>query len=131
MGIFQKKETSAPHIEFPEILHWHEGDRIKARNVTMKGLLSKMTAIETGEYILIYIYKGITRDGFIIVESEADNVAHKTELKKFLKKAENLSLKNRSIYSDLESSNEYMKLMEEFQRAYLELKEADDQKLLQ
>ena len=83
----------------------------------MKGLLSKMTAIETDTYILTYTYKGISRDGYEIVEDTSDSVAYKTVLWRFLKKAENLSLRNRTIYSDLNTSKEYMALIKEFQKA--------------
>lgn len=132
MGIFSSKQTKAPHLQFPEILHWQEGDIIKARNVGAKNIISKLNAIETGKFTKKYVYKGITRDGSIIVEDQEDEIAHKVDLKKFLKKAENRSLTNRNIYSDLDTSNEYMALISEFQKAYLELSNNDeDTKLLE
>lgn len=93
MGIFNKSTAKAPHLQHPEILHWKEGDIIRARNVKAKGIFSKLNALETGTLTRNYVYKGITSDGFIIIEDEADKEIHKTDLQSFLKKAENLSLK--------------------------------------
>ncbi len=132
MGIFSSKQTKAPHLQFPEILHWQEGDIIKARNVKVKGFFSIVSAMETDTLYMKYIYKGLTRDGFIIVEDESGGEAHKTPLKKFLKKAENISHNNRTVLSDLDTSNEYMILISEFQKAYLELSNnEEDTKLLE
>ncbi|MCR9133186.1 MAG: hypothetical protein NXI08_11445 [bacterium] len=131
MGIFNKSSTKAPHLQHPEILHWKEGDIIRARNVKAKGIFSKLNALETGALTRNYEYKGITSDGFIIVEDEADKEIHKTDLQFFLKKAENLSLKNRTILTELDTSSEYMELIAEFQKAYMELSDqSEESKLL-
>lgn len=131
MGIFNKSSAKAPHLLHPEILHWKEGDIIRARNVKAKGIFSKLNALETGTFTRNYVYKGITSDGFIIVEDEADKEIHKTDLQSFLKKAENLSLKNRTILTELNTSSDYMELIAEFQKAYLELSDqSEESKLL-
>jgi hypothetical protein len=41
-----------------------------------------------------------------------------------------MSYNNRSVYSEIEHSKEYMNLIDEFQKAYLELEETDKPKLL-
>jgi len=123
-------KQQAPHTWYPEILHWKEGDEIKARNANAKSWFSKIMAFEVGKLNIFYYYKGVTSDGFIIVEEKETGHLHKLLFKKFIRKATNLSYKNRTINSDIDTSKEYMALMDEFQKAYLELQEADNQKLL-
>ncbi len=130
MGILNKSASKAPHLLHPEILHWKKGDIIRARNVKAKGVFSKLNALETGTFTRNYVYKGITSDGYIIVEDEADREIHKTVLQSFLKKAENLSLKNRTILTELDTSSEYMELIAEFKKAYLELSHQNEESKL-
>lgn len=116
----------APHLLHPEILHWQTGDEIQTRNLEARGFFRKMSAIEDGKLNLIYIYKGLTREGLIIVEDKESGKLHKTDFRKFIRKAKNISLDNRKIMMDMSESEEYMELMKEFQKAYKEL-EAHDQ----
>lgn len=129
MGILSK-DHQAPHTWYPEILHWQEGDEIKARNANAKNWFSKLMAFEVGKLNIFYFYKGVTSDGYIIVEEKETGHLHKLVFKKFIKNAANLSYKNRTINLDINHSKDYMVLMEEFQKAYLELQEGDNQKLL-
>ncbi len=124
------QKNQAPHIWYPEILHWHEGDEIRARNANAKNWFSKLMAFEVGRLNIFYYYKSVTSDGYIIVEEKETGHLHKLIFKKFIRKATNISFKNRSIHSDIDTSKEYMALMEEFQKAYVELQESDNQKLL-
>lgn len=130
MGILSTKHQ-APHSWYPEILHWQEGDEIRARNANAKSWFAKLMAFEDGRLNIFYYYKGVTSDGFIIVQEKETGHLHKLIFKKFIRKAINLSLKNRMIHSDMGTSKEYMVLMEEFQKAYLELQEGDEKKLLE
>lgn len=130
MSFFRKKEQ-ASHLLYPDVLHWKEGDEIKARNANAKSPFSKLMAFETGKLNIMYLYKGLTDNGFIIVEEKESGHLHKIEFRRFLKHATNLSFKNRSIEQDLDQSKDYMELVDEFQKAYNELQDGDkDQKLL-
>ncbi|MEQ9264578.1 MAG: hypothetical protein RLN81_05115 [Balneolaceae bacterium] len=130
MSFFRKKEQPS-HLLYPDILHWKEGDEIKARNANITGPFSKLMAFETGKLNLIYLYKGLTDDGFIIVEEKDNGQLHKVNFRRFLKHAKNISFKNRAIEQDLDQSKNYMELIDEFQKAYTELQDGDkDQKLL-
>lgn len=130
MSFFRKKEQPS-HLLYPDILHWKEGDVIKSRNANITGPFSKLMAFETGKLNLTYLYKGLTGDGFIIVEEKDNGQLHKVNFKRFLKHAKNISFKNRAIEQDLDQSKNYMELIDEFQKAYTELQDGDkDQKLL-
>jgi len=131
MGIFSEKYTPAPHIRYPEILHWQEGDEIRARNANARNWFSKLMAFEDGHLNILYLYKGVTSDGFIIVEEKESGHLHKLKFGSFIKRATNLSFKNRRIHSDINETKEYMNLIEEFQKAYLELEESDTKKLIE
>ena len=131
MGLFtNKKKGRAPHSWYPEILHWKEGDEVIARNVHPKNPLTKLIAFESGKLNLTYIYRGLTADGRIIVEEKDSGEYHKLLFYKFVKKAKNITLKGRMITHELDTSNEYMELMQEFQKAYTELETSDKPKLL-
>tara|TARA_R110002096_G_scaffold420640_2_gene625784 strand:+ start:3833 stop:4222 length:390 start_codon:yes stop_codon:yes gene_type:complete len=128
MGIFSKHIP--PHKLHPEILHWQEGDEIKARNVVLNNPLSIIVAFEDGNLNIIYNFKAITRDGFIIISEKETEQLHKVPFKKFIKTAKNLSLINRTIQQDLVHNQDYMELIESFQTAYKELEESDNPKLI-
>ncbi len=128
MGIFSKHIP--PHKLHPEILHWQEGDEIKARNVTLNNPLSLLAAFENGNLNKIYIFKAITRDGFIIISENNTGRLHKVPFRKFIKTAKNLSLINRVIQQELVHNQDYMELIESFQTAYKELEESDNPKLI-
>lgn len=119
-----------PHTYYPDILHWQDGDEIIARNVTAKNWFSKLSAFEIGNLNISYYYRGVTGDGTIIIEEKETGILHKESFWQFIKKAKNLSFSNRMIHSELEQSNEYMALMEEFRKAYEELQKTDEQRVL-
>jgi hypothetical protein len=129
MGIVHR--NIPPHKLHPDVLHWKEGDEILARNVKLKGLFSKIVAFENGKLNIGYLFKAITNDGFIIVAEKENRNLHKIEFARFIRKAKNLSFKNRSIEQDLDHSKEYMELIDTFQNAYKELEESDKPKLLE
>ncbi len=126
-----KKKGAPPHTWYPEILHWKEGDEVRARNVANKGPLSTIILFEEGELNVVYLYKGVTNDGFIVIEEKDTGHLHKVLFQKFIRKAENLTLKNRSINHLLNESKEYMELITEFQSAFSELSDSDRPKLLE
>jgi hypothetical protein len=132
MGFFKKdKKGIPPHKLHPDVLHWKEGDEIVARNVKLKGWFSKIIAFEDGYLNMTYLFKAVTDDGYIIVEEKESNNLHKVEFRKFIKKANNNSLINRSIKQDLNHSKDYMELIDNFQQAYTDLEESDKPKLLE
>ncbi len=120
-----------PHKLHPDVLHWREGDEIVARNVKLKGWFSKLMAFENGILNMTYLFKAITNDGYIIIAEKESGNLHKTEFRKFIKKAKNNSFINRAIEQDLDKSKEYMELIDTFQQAYTELQESDKPKLLE
>ena len=129
MGII-RRNRKAPHLWCSEILDWREGDELFARNAKAKNWFSKLMAFEDGKLNISYYYKGITKDGFILIEEKDSGHMHKLEFYTFIKRAKNMSYNNRSVYSEIEHSKEYMILIDEFQKAYLELEETDKPKLL-
>ncbi len=131
MGLFRnKKKRAAPHTWYSEILHWKEGDTIVARNVRVKNWFSLVIAFEDSNLNLNYLYKSITRDGFIIIEEKDTGELHRVRFDTFIKHAKNISFNNRYIASEIDGSKEYMMLVEEFQTAYKDLEEKDNPKLL-
>ena len=131
MGLFRRKNIPA-HKLHPDVLHWREGDEIVARNIKVKGPISKVMAFEVGKLNITYYYKGLTDDGFIILEEKETGHLDKVAFKKFIKHAKNMSFKNRSLKQDLEQSKDHMELIDEFQKAYNELQVSDkNRKLLE
>lgn len=126
MNFFKSDKNLPPHKINSELLHWREGDEIIARNIKITGLVSLLTALETDNLNSHYYFKSFTKDGHIIVANKESGNLEKVRLKKFLKHAQNISLKNRALKSDIENSEEYMELMEEFQKAFNELQESDN-----
>lgn len=126
MGFFSSNKLQIPpHKLHPEVLHWKEGDEIVARNIKVKSLFSKLMAFETGKLNIVYYYKGLTSDGFVIVEEKESGHLDKVEFYKFIKHAKNKSVKNRILTQDLEQSRDHMELIDEFQKAYNELEASD------
>lgn len=140
MGSFKiKKAGKAPHVWYPEILHWKEGDEIRSfdygeieNNNYIQNLMLRIDGIIDKDAIPtnVYLYKGITDRGFIIIAEKDSGRLYKIQFKKFIKNAINLSLRDRSIEQDLKSSKEYMELINTFQKAYHELEESDKTKNL-
>ena len=127
MALFRKTNKGiAPHIGYPEIMHWQAGDEIVARNIHAKNPLQKLVAYEDGVLNITYIFKSVTADGFILVEEKESGEPHKADFYTFVKKAKNITLKKRLMSSELNDSNEYMELMSEFQKAFDELQSADN-----
>ena len=136
MGIFKKKASKLPpHKIHPEVLHWKEDDEIENIDFQKMERKSKFNTvvmrIDGVIPMTTYLYKSLTNDGFIIVEEKESKHLHKIEFERFVKQCNNLSLKSRWIEQDLDQSNEYMELIESFQKAYSELEESDKPKLLE
>lgn len=141
MRLFKKnnKKSNPPHTWYPDILHWREGDAIRCidygeveYNNYIQNLMLRIDGMidEDAVPMNVYLYKGITDRGFIIIAEKDSGRLHKIEFKKFIKNAINLSLRNRSIEEDLSYSKEYMELIDSFQKAYNELQESDEAKKL-
>ncbi len=131
MGLFKNKKKGAPpHTWYPEILHWQEEDEIRAFNVERNWFYATFFLIEEPQGLeVLYLYKGLTYDGLIVLEEKETGLLHKVDFYKFIKRARNLSLKNRSINQTLNQSKEYMELISEFQTAFSELSDSDKPKL--
>ncbi|MEO9884737.1 MAG: hypothetical protein ABJR05_13580 [Balneola sp.] len=136
MGLFDNKiNNTPPHKLHPEILHWREGDEIE--NIDFQKMSHKnkfrtvVMRIDGVIPMTTYLYKSLTSDGFIIVEDKESKHLQKIPFGKFLKKANNMSLKSRWVEQELKDSKEYMELIDNFQQAYIELEESDKSKLLE
>ncbi len=129
MFYISTKKGAPPHIAFPEILHWQEGDSIVSKESMYINWLSVVIA-DDDDFSLHYVYKSVTRDGFIILEEEETGKLVKRRFDLFIKVSNNLSYNNRHLTSEIHQSKEYMSLIQEFQTAYKELEETDKTKLL-
>ena len=125
MNFFKSDKNIPPHKINSELLHWREGDEIIARNLKITGLISFITAWETDKLKSHYYFKSFTKDGHIIVADKGTGNLEKVRLRKFLKHAKNASLQNRKLENDIEDSEEYMELINQFQKAFGELEESD------
>ncbi len=137
MGFFKNdKKGKPPHTWYPEILHWRKGDRIFCWNIAKaigymnaksKDLYKYMTAAEQmsgGFGKASFSYKSVDESGNIYLEYEDHTVQF--EFWRFIKAAENESLKSRNLQDDVKHSEKYMELMSTFQHAFDELQEADE-----
>lgn len=136
MGLFKNtKKSIPPHKLYPEILHWRDGDEIENIDFHKMERVNKFNAIlmriDRVTPLATYLYKSLTSDGFIIVEEKETKHLQKIKFDKFVKQANNLSLKSRGVEQDLDYSKEYMELIDTFQKAYIELQESDKPKLLE
>ena len=138
MGLFRnKKQGKPPHTWYPEILHWREGDIIHCWNiakaigyvkVTTKDLnlyMSNGTSPVTGYASARFKFRSVNENGMIYLEFENDLLVE-FEFWRFIRCAENESLRSRKIEDREESSQQYMELMKNFQKAFDELQEADN-----
>lgn len=140
MGFFKNdKKGKPPHSWYPEILHWEVGDEIrsidyeKLENLSfVEKLMLRIDSFFEKEVIPInfYLYKGLTENGFIIVVQKESKRLFKISFQNFIKDAINLSFQERSIRQELNKSKEYMDLIKNFQKAYLELEDSDKTKHL-
>ena len=137
MGLFtNKKKGQPPHTWYPEILHWRQGDKISCWNIAkaigyMKGKSKDLYKYMSGaEQVLggfgkgTFMYKSVDESGHIYLEYEDEIVQF--EFWRFIKAAENDSLKSRMLEGDVKNSKRYMELMSTFQHAFDELQEADE-----
>lgn len=135
MGLFRnKKKGVPPHTWYPEILHWKEGDRINCWNIAQAltgqkfdwGTYHKyvdMSVGGSGKHV--FTYKSVDEFGKIyLADDDGDLVEF--HFYKFIKYARNETMKTRSIQQRILDSKEYMELMDNFQKAFDELQEADD-----
>lgn len=124
MFYISTKKRLPPHVWYPEVLHWREGDSIVSKDSIYVSLLSIVIADDDG-FSLRYRYKSITRDGFIILEEEETGKLEKRRFDLFIRVSKNISYNNRHLNSEIQRSKEYMDLIQEFQNAYIELEKAD------
>ncbi len=73
----------------------------------------------------------MTSEGYIIIEEKESGNLNKYEFRKFIKAAKNISFQNRVISLEIKESKNYMELIDSFQKAYTELQESDNPKLLE
>lgn len=134
MGIFDNnKKGKPPHIWYPDILHWQEGDEIYCWGIMSAFGLKNFSWANYHKYVDAisatskgtFYYKSVDKNGHIFLEDENGNIVQ-FEFWRFIKKARNESLKSRQTQERLKESQEYMELMEEFQNAFNELQESDN-----
>lgn len=134
MGLFRnKKKGVPPHTWYPEILHWKEDDRVNCWNIaqalsaekfdwaTYRKYSSANSA--TGQYI--FSYKSVDENGKIYLADEHGDLVE-FHFFKFIKYARNETLKSRNLEQRVVESKDYMELMDNFQKAFNELQEADN-----
>lgn len=134
MGLFKnKKKGVAPHIWYPDILHWREGDNLYCWNILSAMGNSKISWPEFHKYApagggyakAFFTFEGVDANGKIYVKDE-DGDMLEFEFYRFIKKARNESLKNRMLELKLKGTTDYMELMNTFQKAFNELQEGDN-----
>jgi hypothetical protein len=105
-----KAEPSpAPHEQYPEILHWQEGDEI--------------CAIPSMRFWFNLIR--ITENGWVYGNNCLDHHRFSEPLWMVMRDGINLSLKDREINEALKQSDEYMQLIAAFNDSFNELQERD------
>lgn len=100
--LFKKQDNRPPHERWPEVLHWEFNDQFQT--------FDKANLI------------ALTEDGCIIM-SGWDHHKHKYRIQDLL--GHNLSLKDRRLDREIQSTAEYNDLLQEFHRAFAELKARD------
>lgn len=128
-----KKKKTPPHLWYPDILHWREGDELYCWGIMsalgMKNFswatYHKYVDMHTGAAKGTFYFKSIDKNGNIFVEDTNGNI-EQFEFWRFVKKARNESLNSRQKKNQLEESQEYMELMRTFQQAFDELQENDN-----
>lgn len=97
-----------PHERWPEVLHWRRGDKFE------------------GTYDLrhtAYTLIAVQEDGYAVVQYFGDR--DWAPISKLV--GHNVSLRTRRVNEDLQQSNDYMELINQFKIAYAELEERDKQ----
>lgn len=132
MGFFKRtKKNLPPHKIHPDVLHWKEGDELVYMNVVLNGPFEIDIDSYEEKNKKYGFYKILTSEGYIIIEEKESGNLSKYEFRKFIKAAKNISFQNRIISLEIKESNNYMELIESFQKAYTELQESDNPKLLE
>lgn len=101
---------SAPHEQYPEIMHWQKGDEIRS------------TATHNDFWFNLI---SITEDGIVYGQERLSDHKFRQPLWVVMRDGRNRSLMDREINEALKRSNEYMELIVEFNRAFSELQERD------
>tara|TARA_R110000868_G_scaffold306734_1_gene567974 strand:+ start:7322 stop:7759 length:438 start_codon:yes stop_codon:yes gene_type:complete len=134
MGLFtNKKKGKPPHTWYPEILHWREGDKIFCGNITRAFGYTKVKTEDVVKYMkpsevvhrVTFTYKSVDEEGNIYVVDPYDHLVQ-FEFWRFIKVSTNETLKSRLIEERQRGSEEYMELMQNFQKAFDELQESDN-----
>lgn len=132
MGFFKRtKKNLPPHKLHPDVLHWREGDELVYMNVVLNGPFEIDIDSYEDKNKKHGFYKSLSSEGYIIIEEKESGNLNKYEFRKFIKAAKNISFQNRIISLEIKESNNYMELIESFQKAYTELQESDNPKLLE
>ncbi len=128
-----KKRGIPPHTWYPEILHWKEGDRVNCWNIAQAltgekfdwATYRKYSSSDSSTGQHIFMYRSVDEDGKIyLADDNGDLVSF--HFYKFIKYARNETLKSRMLEQRVLESKEYMELMDNFQKAFDELQEADN-----
>ena len=137
MSLFRnKKQGKPPHTWYPEILRWREGDIIHCWNIAKAigyvnvsnrdiSIYLSDYSTSTGYASAKFKFKSVNESGMIYLEDKNDHLVE-FEFWRFIKCSMNESLKSRKIEDREESSQQYMELMKNFQKAFDELQEADN-----
>jgi hypothetical protein len=134
MGFFKNdKKGKPPHTWYPDILHWREGDSIYCWNILVALNNKKYSWAEIHRYTpegggfakAHFKFIGVNSDGIIFVKDSEDHLLE-FEFYRFIKKSKNESLANRIAQDRLKETEDYMELMQNFQRAFDELQKNDN-----
>lgn len=102
----------SPHEQWPEILHWQEGDEVKS------------DTSNSHNYFHFYLLS-ITEGGMVYGKEWSTDHKLRQPLWMVMRDGSNLSLRDREIDEQLKTTNEYMVLLKEFNVAFAELQERD------
>ncbi|HBX65938.1 MAG: hypothetical protein CL670_03915 [Balneola sp.] len=136
MGFFKNdKKGKPPHTWYPEILHWQEGDQVYCWNIAKAIGLAKVKSKDISKYIspnevigkVTFTYKSVDENGEIYL-TDPDGILKHFEFWRFIKYAQNETLKSKMTEEKQKGSKEYMELISNFQKAYTELAESDNSK---
>jgi len=106
----------APHEQYPEIMHWREGDEIRSSTHS--------------HWFFWFKFISVTEDGTVYGDSILSDHKFRCELWVIMRDGSNLTLNDREISQELQRSNEYIELIKEFNAAFASLQERDNAKAM-
>ena len=130
MGLFRnKKKGVAPHLWYPEILQWREGDKINVWNIAQAiavgwkfdwGTYNRYSNADSANGQHMFTFKSVDEFGNTMLADEDEHLVE-FQFYRLIKYARNETLKTRKLEQRVNDSGRYMELMSNFQQAFDEL----------